>query len=120
MTNMKYFDIIYYSIYKDIVITKKNSSFGVVFFATFIYSNLISTFLNIISILIDYRIMKNVNYNILLYILIFIINYVIYEKFNRCKIIKTKAVKPIFINFLFFVSAFLFFFTIYLNNEVFN
>ncbi|CCG53473.1 Hypothetical transmembrane protein [Flavobacterium indicum GPTSA100-9 = DSM 17447] len=117
---MKLFDIIYFSLYNDIVINKKNTSFGVLFFASFIYMNLISTFLNLLSILIDYRILKNVSYNLFIYILIFIINYIIYEKFNRIKSIKIKVIKSLFINILFFVSAFLFFFTIYLNNEVFN
>lgn len=117
---MRFFDIIYFSLFNDIVINKKNTSFGVLFFASFIYMNLLSIFLNVLSILIDYRILKNISYNVTLYILIFIINYLIYEKFNRRKSIKIKAIKSVLINILFFVSAFLFFFTTYLNNELFK
>lgn len=117
---MKFFDIIYFSTYKDIVLDKKSTTFGVLFFVSFIYMNLLSALLNLLSILIDYRILKNVSYNLIIYLLIFIVNYLIYEKFNRRESIKIKTIPSILINILFFVSAFLFFYTIYLNNEFFN
>lgn len=116
-----FFDRLYASIYKDIVINKKSTISGVLFFITFIYSNLFSFLLNMFSIIINHRLMKNVFYNLFLFILCYALNYLIYEKYKRrdfvllkdCKIIST-----FFVNILFFISAFLFFLSIYLNNEM--
>ena len=64
---MIFFDRLYASIYKDIVINKKSTISGVLFFITFIYSNLFSFLLNMFSIIINYRLMKNVFYNLILF-----------------------------------------------------
>jgi len=119
---MIYLDRLYLSIYKDIVVDKKNTISGVLFFVSFLYSNLFSFFLNILSIIINYRLMGNVFYNFILFVLIFILNFLVYERFKRREIImKVHKIIPVFfINILFFISAILFFWSIYINNEFFN
>jgi hypothetical protein len=117
-----FFDRLYASIYKDIVINKESTISGVLFFITFIYSNLFSFLLNMFSIIINYRLMKNVFYNLILFILCYALNYLIYEKYGRRDLVMkdSKIISAFFVTILFFISAFLFFLSIYLNNEMFN
>ena len=117
---MIFFDRLYASIYKDIVINKKSTISGVLFFITFIYSNLFSFLLNMISIIINYRLMKNVFYNLILFVLCYALNYLINEKYRRRDLVlkESKIISVFLVNILFFISAFLFFLSIYLNNEM--
>ena len=66
--------------------------------------------------------MKNVFYNLILFILCYALNYLIYEKYGRRDLVMkdSKIISAFFVTILFFISAFLFFLSIYLNNEMFN
>ena len=64
--------------------------------------------------------MKNVFYNLILFVLCYALNYLIYEKYKRRDLVlkESKIISVFLVNILFFISAFLFFLSIYLNNEM--
>ncbi|HBD26807.1 MAG TPA: hypothetical protein DC020_08295 [Flavobacterium sp.] len=64
--------------------------------------------------------MKNVFYNLILFVLSYALNYLIYEKYKRRDLVlkESKIISVFLVNILFFISAFLFFLSIYLNNEM--
>ena len=87
------------------------------------YSNLFGVVINFISILIDYRIFKNVFYNVGLFIIFLIINYIVYEYFkrrekkeNNIKILK----KYFIIDILYFFAFIMLFVSVYYCNEHFG
>jgi hypothetical protein len=119
---MNIFDFLYINTYKN---NNKNlniilSTIGIV---SLFYSNLFGVVINFISILIDYRIFKNVFYNVGLFIIFLIINYIVYEYFkrrekkeNNIKILK----KYFIIDILYFFAFIMLFVSVYYCNEHFG
>ena len=119
---MNIFDFLYINTYKN---NNKNlniilSTIGIV---SLFYSNLLGIVINFISILIDYRIFKNVFYNVVLFIIFLIINYIVYEYFkrrekkeNNIKILK----KYFIIDILYFFAFIMLFVSVYYCNEHFG
>ena len=113
-------DFVFIQTYKNIVIQKKGLNSTVLFYTSYIYTSFIAFIVNIFSLLIDYRIFKNIFYIVLLYAIIFILVYFVYNKNNRKEIVFHKFnsyEKTYLIDFILLLLIFLFFFSIYLNNE---
>ncbi len=119
---MNIFDFLYINTYKN---NNKNlniilSTIGIV---SLFYSNLLGIVINFISILIDYRIFKNVFYNVVLFIIFLIINYIVYEYFKRreSKENDIKVLKKYFIiDVLYFFAFIMLFVSVYYCNEHFG
>ncbi|SEQ16058.1 hypothetical protein SAMN05444005_10827 [Flavobacterium urocaniciphilum] len=116
------FDYLYMMAYEDIVIKKKSQIFNMIFYLSLIYSEIVATFLNFVSIFIDYRIFKNVFYNVFLFILFVLFNYFIYEIKKRRLIIQKEYVfyKTYYVDIIFLISGVVFVYSIYLNNKIFG
>ena len=87
------------------------------------YSNILGTIINLLSILIDYRIFKNVVYNIVLFLMIIIINFTIYERFKRRVKLERNFIpirKYIFIDILYFIAFIALFLSVYFCNKYFG
>jgi hypothetical protein len=116
------FDYLYMLTYEDIVVKKKSQIFNMILYLSLIYSEILSSFLNFVSLLVEYRIFKNVIYNIVLFIIFIILNYYIYEIKRRRIRIQKKYVfhKTIYIDIIFVISGILFIYSIYINNKFFG
>lgn len=119
---MKLFDFFYINTY--IANNKRqNITLSTVGIVSLFYSNIIGFFINIISLILNYRIFKNIIYNIVLFLLCMSFNYYLYEIKNR----KEKAKKDVFvlskyflIDILYFSAVILLIYSIYLCNNKFG
>lgn len=118
-----YLDYIYIQSFKSIVINKKGVLNTSIFYASYIFSDFIGFFLNVISIIINYRILKNIYYYAAVFVLCFILIFYFYEVKNRRENVIgdfENYKKTFYVDILLFISVFLFFFSIYLTNEYFT
>lgn len=116
------FDYLYMLTYEDIVIKKKSQIFNMILYLSLIYSEILSSLLNFVSLIVEYRIFKNVIYNVVLFFIFIIFNYYIYEiRRRRIRIQKNYVFqKTFYIDIIFVISGIVFVYSIHINNKFFG
>lgn len=119
---MNIFDFFYINTY--LVNNKKqNITLSTVGIVSLFYADLIGFLINVISLIINYRIFKNVIYNVVLFLVLLFFIFFIYEiKKRKEKVLgNVLIIKNYFlIDILYFSSIVLLFYSIYLCNNKFD